>query len=54
MINAIAELEDNFEIVITGSEDIKKALTLKKKYFFSYYDSLIIASAILHKCNIIY
>jgi predicted nucleic acid-binding protein len=54
VINAIAELEDNFEIVLTGFEDIKKALSLKKKYFFSYYDSLIIASAVLYKCNILY
>jgi predicted nucleic acid-binding protein len=54
VINAIAELEDNFEIVLTGFEDIKKTLTLKKKYFFSYYDSLIIASAVLYKCNILY
>lgn len=33
---------------------VRKALDISEKYKYSYYDSLIIASALENKCNILY
>ncbi len=35
-------------------DTVKKYLSLKKKYLYSYWDSLILASSLESKCNIVY
>jgi predicted nucleic acid-binding protein len=60
----IASVEDAKKIVIGISDEfpvspidlpvIKQALNLKIKYRFSYWDSLIISSAIEEHCKILY
>ena len=41
------------EVVIIQAEWIKKALDIKSRYGYSYYDSLIITAALESKCNYI-
>jgi len=51
--NAIGELESSFNVVTVSVDAIKEALKIKEDLKFSYYDSLIIATAILCGCNIV-
>ena len=54
-VNTIIDnLNDFADIVSIELVHIKKALQIKEKYQYSYYDSLIIASAIESKCKILY
>jgi predicted nucleic acid-binding protein len=54
-INTIIDnLKDFTDIVSIDILHIKKALEVKEKYQLSYFDSLIIASAIESKCKILY
>ena len=41
------------EVVVIQAEWIKKALDIKSRYGYSYYDSLIITAALESKCNYI-
>jgi predicted nucleic acid-binding protein len=52
--SAILDFERNFEIVELNINLIKEALKISEKYKFSYYDSLIIISALKNNCNILY
>jgi predicted nucleic acid-binding protein len=54
-------IQENIEVMINvsltlliGIDTIRLAHTLKLKYHFSYWDSLILASALNAECNIIY
>ncbi|HET7119336.1 MAG TPA: PIN domain-containing protein [Hanamia sp.] len=50
----LAELNNNFFVFINNIKTINKALEVHFKYQFSYYDSLIIASALENKCSVLY
>jgi len=52
--NAILELDNCFNIVNFGLIAQIKALSIKEKYKFQYYDSLIIATALENGCTILY
>lgn len=52
--NVIAELLENFAISDFTVATIKIAVKVADKYGFSYYDSLIIASALESNCQILY
>lgn len=52
--NALEEVSGNYKILINHPESIKSACSIASKYRFSFYDSLIIASAIEAGCNILY
>ena len=43
-----------FDFVLITKKDIKRAMNIKIRYKFSYWDSLIIASALESKCSILY
>jgi predicted nucleic acid-binding protein len=51
---SIREIVENCELCYIDMETIQKALSLKDKYGYSYYDCLILASAILNGCQIMY
>jgi predicted nucleic acid-binding protein len=42
------------EVKVIDIITVKKALTIAEKYNYSYYDSLILASALESQCNILY
>jgi predicted nucleic acid-binding protein len=45
---------DNFDFAVIRKQDIKTAITIKQRYRYSYWDSLIIASALEANCSILY
>ena len=49
-----AYLMDNFEIVTITKSTIETAFSISIKYEYSFWDSLILSSAIESGCNIIY
>lgn len=50
----LAELIRNFFVFTNNSGTINKAVEVHFKYQFSYYDSLIIASALQNECTVLY
>ncbi len=52
--SAIKELSDSFIIVPQNLRTIFSALRIGKRYGYSYYDSLIIATAIENGCATLY
>ena len=54
ILKLIDELEENLEIVNFSINTIKLAHNIKEKYKYSYYDSLIIATALENNCLILY
>ncbi|GHV59608.1 twitching motility protein PilT [Campylobacterota bacterium] len=48
---AIEEIINSFSLTAIDKETIITALNIHKKYNYSYYDSLIAASALLSKCT---
>ncbi|MBD3843663.1 MAG: PIN domain-containing protein [Campylobacterales bacterium] len=52
--DVILELDDNFEICNFTIKTQVKALRIKEKYKYQYYDSLIIATALESGCSILY
>ncbi|MBX6423467.1 PIN domain-containing protein [Thermosulfurimonas sp. F29] len=49
--NAFMEI---FDFAIITKRDIKKAMFVKEKYKYNYWDSLIIASALENDCSVLY
>jgi len=55
VVNTIIDnLNDFTEIVRVDLAHIKKALRIRERYQYSYYDALIIASALEAKCKALY
>jgi predicted nucleic acid-binding protein len=50
----VEELERFLTIIQFDIDTIKYAYKIKDKYKFSYFDSLIIATALNHNCQILY
>jgi len=54
VLNLIDEISKFTEVVSFSLITIKKAHFIKYKYKYSYYDSLIIATALENNCKILY
>jgi len=54
VISAILEITELLEVVPITLSTVLKAHEVKKRYKYSYYDSLVIASAIENNCKILY
>ncbi len=52
--NHVDEIIEEFELHTVNSLLIKKAIFMKSKYKFSIWDSLIVATAIENKCEVLY
>lgn len=52
--NVLTEIQATFQIVTVKPSTIEQALKLAQVYRFSYYDSLIIATALEQSCQILY
>jgi predicted nucleic acid-binding protein len=50
----VNEFSTNFSIVQVTLQTIDLALNIAEKYRYSYFDSLILASALEHDCSIVY
>ncbi|NCS13834.1 MAG: PIN domain-containing protein [Microcystis aeruginosa G13-09] len=52
--DAVQELSEGFPIVLVSVNTIEMALNLAERYQYSYFDSLILASALEARCQILY
>ncbi len=52
--SAIEEISRASSVFINHTGTINQALVIADKYQFSFYDSLIVASALENNCNILY
>lgn len=50
----VLELSDEFPIIAIGTSHVLKAIDISNRYNYSYWDSLIIATAILSDCTTVY
>lgn len=50
----IGEIARNFIVLTNTFQTIEYSLSIKDKYHFSFWDSMIIAAAIESDCNILY
>ena len=50
----IIETITNFEVTEIGVLDVIRAMDIREKYRFSYWDCLIISSALENNCKILY
>ena len=51
---AVTEIQDSCTVLPVMPETISQALSLANKYQYSYYDSLILASALLAGCDMLF
>lgn len=54
ILKALKEVNGNFKLVINDLKTVQRALKIHFKYSYSYYDSLIIGSALQNECSILY
>jgi predicted nucleic acid-binding protein len=52
--NSIKEIIDECELCYVNTETVEKALMLHDKYGYTYYDCLILASALFNDCNCLF
>ena len=52
--DVILEIDNNFKIVDFSLTTQIKAIKIKEKYEFQYYDSLILATALENSCTLLY
>lgn len=51
---AIRDFQTNFEIAGIGLETIEKALFIQEKYRYAFFDSLVLATALMADCTAVY
>ncbi len=54
LVEIINTLFSEFQVVLIDKQIVIDASELRRKYSFSYWDSLIVASAIKNDCEILY
>jgi predicted nucleic acid-binding protein len=50
----VSWLINSFPILPIESANVLQAMEVKQKYGYSYWDSLVLATALLHNCSIVY
>ncbi len=54
VVLAIDEMYKNFVVEIIDQTIIEKAIAIAVRYSYSYFDSLMISSALVSNCSILY
>lgn len=54
ILSVMDELNDYLQVAMISPETIRQALILGARYQYSYFDNLMIASALEKGCNILY
>jgi predicted nucleic acid-binding protein len=54
IVNAIAEIVEQANVVTLSMETLKRCYEIRERYGFSYWDSLIVASALDADCTVLY
>jgi predicted nucleic acid-binding protein len=50
----VSSLINSFPILPIESANVLQAMEVKQKYGYTYWDSLVLATALLHNCSILY
>ncbi len=53
-MNVLVEVPATFQVVVVQPDTIMRALKLVQRYHYSFYDSLIISTALEKSCEIFY
>ena len=54
ILSVIHELQSNFQVSTVTIQTIEQALVLGERYRYSYFDSLMLASALEQGCTVLY
>jgi predicted nucleic acid-binding protein len=54
ILKVIQELQGNFQVTTVTTQTIEQALLLEERYRYSYFDSLMLASALEQGCSLLY
>ena len=54
IIESLNEIKKNSIVEFVDDKTVEQALFLHEKYLYSYFDSLMLSSALKHGCTIIY
>lgn len=54
ILNVVRELQSNFQVTTITTQTIEQALLLGARYRYSYFDSLMLASALEQGCTVLY
>jgi len=54
VLQSIGEIVENCELCLIDLETVQSALSLNQKYGYSYYDCLVLASALHKGCKCLY
>ena len=54
ILSVIHELQSNFQVSTVTIQTIEQALLLGERYRYSYFDSLMLASALEQGCTVLY
>ncbi|MBK8451852.1 MAG: PIN domain-containing protein [Thiofilum sp.] len=54
ILSVIQELQGNFQVTTVTTQTIEQALLLGERYGYSYFDSLMVASALEQSCKVLY
>lgn len=54
ILNVVLELQNNFQVATVTPRTIEQALLLGERYRYSYFDSLMLASALEQGCAVLY
>ena len=52
--SALLEITETCNVIIVDDSDLRHALSIQDKYKYSYYDSLVIESALEAGCNLLF
>lgn len=52
--NVVLELQSNFQVATVTTQTIEQALILGERYHYSYFDCLMLASALEQGCSVLY
>lgn len=52
--NITSYYADSYEVIYSGKEIFKEAVSIRLKYGYSFFDSLIVATGIVADCTILY
>ncbi len=54
IVQLVKNINDKYQVVTVDTDTILKAAFLRKSYNFSYWDSMIVSSALESRCSILY
>lgn len=54
ILSVMSEIESYFQITTVSPQTIRQALLIGERYRYSYFDSLILASALEQDCSILF